>query len=187
MKINLDNLIKNMLTESVGVLYHGSGMDFDKFGAGGDGDGTGISHHGTGAYLIDDRDTALKYIDQYAVGGNGVLYTCKLHKSEFIVEWDAQIPMDTFMEMADELSDIDDDLSQEMINYPDLYSGETFTFGELYSVLESTDGVHTNMFFMDYNTYGFTATNRINPDAIEYCILDNDLISIIDKEKIEGE
>ena len=182
----MDNESPIMDNETIRV-YHGSGMDFDKFGDGGDGDGTGISHHGKGTYLIDDRDTALIYINQYAVGGKGVLYTCDLYKRESIEDWDSQIPMDTFMAMAEELTDIDNDLSQEMLNYPDSYGGETFTFGELYSLLESTDGVSTNIFFTDYGIYGFTATNRINPDATEFCVLDNDLIQIIDKENIEGE
>ena len=184
--IKLENIIKDMLLEGDNkLLYHGSGMDFNKFEPN-VGDGTGVSHYGQGTYVIDDRATALEYIKQYARGMNGVLYTCKLFRMDTIVQWDEQIPMDIFMEMGEEIADSDSSLSSEMLEYPQSYRGETFTYGELYSQLEHVDEVDTNIFFMDYNIYGFSGGNRINPDATEYCILDNEMIKILEKENIKG-
>lgn len=74
MRIEVDKLIRNSLRESDGdYLYHGSGMDFRSFKTG-KSSGTGIAHHGKGIYLVDNPDTAVKYIEQYAVDKKELSY-----------------------------------------------------------------------------------------------------------------
>ena len=166
------------------ILYHGSGMDFGEFKSNST-PATGIAHHGYGIYLINDPNAAIKYIKQYAIGAKGWLYTVKLSSNCNIVEWDSQIPLNEFMDMADEIMDIDDDLYQEMKDYPDGYNGETFTYGELYDILKHVQGFEIpNEFFEDYGIDGFYGPNRMSPDATEYCIFDPSQIKIIDKKAI---
>jgi hypothetical protein len=167
------------------IWYHGSGMDFDEFKTDAK-PATESSHHGYGIYLVDNISTAQKYVDEYAVGQNGVIYTCKLSHILEIPNWDDMIDINLFMEMADEISSIDADLSDEMKEYPDGYHGETFTYGELYDVLKHVDGhANPNEFFKGFYIDGFRSKNRIDPDADECCIFDPTDIKIIKKEQVK--
>ena len=185
--INFNKLLSNtVLMESIdGLLFHGSGMSFDEFDTSKGESATEHAHHGYGIYLVDNAETALKYIDQYAIGQNGVLYSCKISSDLNIVNWDEMIQMHTFMEMAEELEEIDSSLADEMKNYPESYQGDTFTYGELYNIMKDVDGYENpNKFFQDYDVDGFSGSNRINPDATEYCVFDSKMIRIVDKETI---
>lgn len=181
--INISEVISSMLVESeTDYLYHGSGMDFREFKTGKSA-GTGIAHHGNGIYLVDTRETALVYVEHYAVGGRGMLYTCKLLEKDKFKAFDEQIDLGTFMDIAAYIEDIDENLSETMKEYPDMYRDETFTYGELYTLLESHD---PNKIYEEYDIYGMYGGNRIHPDAVEYCVFDPELIRIVDKEEVHN-
>lgn len=182
-------LYKDVVLESSGkdfdVLYHGSQYKFSKFNLDMKNIGTGTQHHGRGVYLIDDKETAMEYVRLYAVGGRGFLYACKLYgiSNDYYYGWDDMIPLDLFMGMADEVSEHDEDSSIEMREYPEGYHGETWTFGDAYDILKHVIS-NINEFFIDFDIYGFTSSNRINPGAIEYCVLKPDLIKILNVDEV---
>jgi hypothetical protein len=167
------------------IWYHGSGADFDEFRTDAN-PATDISHHGYGIYLVDNKETAKKYIDEYSVGQRGIIYTCKLSHMLEIPNWDDMIDINLFTEMGDEISSFDTNLSNEMMNYPDGYHGETFTYGELYEALKHVDGYENpNEFFKGFYIDGFQGMNRIDPHANECCIFDPADIKILKKEQIK--
>jgi len=185
MKIDLQNLISEATTPR--ILYHGSGMEFDEFDASKSQSATEQAHHGYGTYLVDNEDTAREYVDNYALNGAGYIYSCRVLSDTTIESWDEMIPLDEFERMADELEDVDPDLSEEMKNYPEGYQGETFTYGELYSILKSVAGYENpNKFFKEFYIDGFYGSNRIHPNSVEYCIFDSKNIKIIGKEPIRS-
>ena len=184
--INFNNILHDIviMENANNALYHGSGMDFDEFDVSKSTSATEVAHHGYGIYLIDDIETAKEYVKMYSVGSKGFIYTCRLPSDLNIVHWDEMIPLETFMEMAEEIEEFDKELGEEMREYPEGYNDETFTYGELYDVMKSIkEYENPNTFFQGHYIDGFVAMNKINPDNTEYCIFDNKNIKILNKEK----
>lgn len=180
--INIKTLIKESISPTV---YHASGADFDKFDMSKVKSSTDMARHGLGIYFVDDYDTAMEYIANYTVNGEGMMYHCKLHDIDSYVLWDELSTESLYMQIAEDLTENGYETDgQSLLDDFESY-GETVNNGSLYEHVTAIVGEdNVNSYFVDNNVYGFVGTNMMNSNSTEYCCLDASNLYIQDKEMV---